>query len=387
MVRKLLSPVRQLPDGRWGFDDRFTTGKRIQVRRLTKSAAVQAHLELSVLVANGRRDIARVDASDMAAFRKWQAATRSSVIFQKAIADLKAEKRTEHEIGRKWFEKLSDYLARIESDFASQLLSDVSTNDLESWLRSQNLEPRSRNNLRSVLVQLYRAARARGQLPDQTTAAEKIKKLRIKKSESITHWTPDQMIQILNAAAPDELPWFLLGGFAGVRTEELMPEYDDKDPLRWEDFDWEEKLIHLRQNTSKVNEARDVPILPNLADWLQPYRALTGSIMPHSFKYRPSVIWARVSVAAGIKAKSANRLRHSFGIYRLGAIKDIEQVAHEMGTSIYKAKSNYVRPKNPSAIKAWWSIYPKRSHKIMPFPKSQNSHTISRSKRAIPSPK
>lgn len=383
MVRKLLSPVRELNDGRWGFNERFTTGKRIQVRRLTKSAAQQAHLELSVLIANGRRDIARVDAGDMAAFRKWQAVTRSSVTFKKAVNDLITEKASEHEIGRKWLEKLRDYLARIQAEFEDQLLSNVSANDLEAWLRSQNLEPRTRNNLRAALVQLYRAARIRGQLPDQTTAAEKIKKLRIKKSETVTHWSPEQMMAILNAASADDLPWFLLGGFAGIRTEELMPEYDDKAPLCWEDFDWHEQLIHLRQSTSKVNEARDIPILPNLAEWLQPYRALTGPIMPRSFKYRPSVIWARVSAAAGIHTKSANRLRHSFGIYRLGAIKDIEQVAHEMGTSIYKAKSNYVRPKNPSAIKAWWNIYPEQLRGITPFPKSHKSHTFPPSKRDI----
>src|SRR3954465_1593680 len=123
MVRKLLSPVRELTDGRWGFDERFTTGKRIQVRRLTKSAAQQAHLDLSILIANGRRDIARVDAGDMAAFRKWQTATRSSVTFKKAISDLIAEKASEHEIGRKWLEKLRDYLARIQAEFEDQLLS------------------------------------------------------------------------------------------------------------------------------------------------------------------------------------------------------------------------------------------------------------------------
>ena len=221
--------------------------------------------------------------------------------------------------------------------------------------------------MRAVLVQLWRWARKHGHLPDQITEAEHVEKLKIKKAETITTWRPDQFIAILNAADFDERPWYLIGGFAGTRTEELMPEYADKEPLSWEDFDWTENLIHMRATTSKVNEARDIPILPNLHQWLQPYRTMHGPVMPQHYHYRPSEIWKRIKARTAFNCQSGNRNRHSFGTYRLGDIKDIEQLAYEMGTSIYKIKSSYSRPKNPSMIRAWWSIIPKQPKNVEQF--------------------
>jgi integrase len=369
----LLTNVREYGD-RWGFDDYFSSGRRIQVRRHTKKEADAAHLELSILIANGRRDLAATNHIDFSEFRKWQLSTRSSVKVSKAIDDLLSEKKSKGNIGRKWLEKLSDYLDRIKDEFGDEQMISVKANRLERFLSELELSPRSRNNMRAVLVQLWRSARRHGHLPDQTTEAERIEKLKIKKAESITVWTPDEMIAILNAAEFEERPWFLIGGFAGVRTEELMPEYSDKSPLDWSDFDWHENLIHMRAATSKVNEARDIPILPNLREWLQPYQMIRGPVMPQTFSYRPSQIWKRIKNRTDMTQKSGNRNRHSFGTYRLGDIKDIEQVSYEMGTSIYKIKSSYSRPKNPSVIKAWWSILPTQASNIRQFPKSQVGH-------------
>jgi integrase len=287
------------------------------------------------------------------------------VTVSRAIDDLITEKKSKRDIGRKWLEKLADYLDRIKDEFGDQQIISIKANRLDRFLSNMNLSPRSRNNMRAILVQLWRSARKQGYLPDQMTEAERIEKVKIKKTESITIWTPDEMLAILNTATFQERSWFLLGGFAGVRTEELMPEYPDKQPLAWEDFDWTENLIHMRAATSKVNEARDIPILSNLTEWLQRYQTIRGPVIPQSFSYRPSQIWRRIKERTGFNCKSGNRNRHSFGTYRLGDIKDIEQVAYEMGTSIYKIKSSYSRPKNPSVIKAWWSIFPNKWRNVI----------------------
>jgi integrase len=360
MLRQnLVTPVRTMTDGRFGFDEYFTTGKRRQVRRLTESAASEAFTDLKVLIANGRKDLVDIDAGDWAEFRKWRERTAQSPSVSEAVKQFLGSKRNTRQ---KWLRVIRDYLTLFEREFGEIRLADLTKPQITKFLDNQMVAPRTWNNMRGPIVQLFRWAREERLLPDQTTEAERILPLKIRKTRTITHWEPEELQTILQAASDEDRVWYLLGSFAGIRTEELMPEYKDKDPVRWEDFDWTERVIHLRMETSKVNEARNVPISRQLADWLQPYRAKHGPCIP--IGRRPRVITRHIEKLTKIKHRS-NANRHSYGIYRRMEVKNIERVAEEMGTSIYNVKGRYSRPKNPSELKKWKSILPVSDRKVI----------------------
>jgi integrase len=366
----LITPVRSY-GARWGFDDYFTTGKRVQVRRATKTEAIQAHSDLSVLMANGRKDLATIKQTELAEFREWTKARESTVLVKTAVTQLLEEKRHDREAREKWLSILEHYLDRLTDELGDERIIDVTTADYNSLLRSLRLSPRTWNNNRSAFIELERWAIKRRYLPPSHNQAGEIKRMKINPAETISYWIPNEFATILAGANENDRLWYLLGGFAGIRTEELMPRYQDKRPLEWEDFNWHEHTIHLRQRTSKTGEARNVPISDQLAQWLQPYRQRTGPCL----QIRYSVIVDRITRITKIKNKR-NANRHSYGIYRRAELRNLAQVADEMGTGIDRVRINYSRPINPSELAAWKSILPIADESIVRFQVTEKSQVL-----------
>jgi integrase len=361
----LITPVRAY-GARWGFDDYFTTGKRVQVRRATKTEAIQAHSDLSVLMANGRKDLTELKQDELAEFRAWKLKATSTVTVKEASGQLLASKLSEREVGTKWLIKLEEYLNVFAEEFGAVQVTQLTAPEISRWLARLPSSPRTRNNLRAAIVQLFRWCKANRYLPDDAiTEAERVKKLKIRKPETILTWTPEEMQQRLYVCTMDELPAQVIGAFAGVRPEELRPQYPDKSPLAWDDFDWDEKIIHLRSDTSKVNEARHIPILPVLDAWLQPFKNRYGPCCKQgrTCNSNGAMVIAKLS---GIPHKR-NANRHSFITYWMAIHKDIGRCSEECGTSIYKIKANYKRPANLRIANAYFNLYPRDQSKLIEF--------------------
>ena len=221
---------------------------------------------------------------------------------------------------------------------------------------------------------------------------------------TISYFTVAEMRLILEHVRPDWLPFVAIACFAGIRTEEITLAKDaakHKDPLRWSDFDWQEREIHVRKETAKIGIARIVPILDNLYDWLRPWRdsAARGPVTPSSRPDREfgkgarleRVIHRALSTAprlrdaqpvpfglAGLAAPEVdlltsfawrhNALRHSYGSYRASVIKNMPQLADEMGNSVAMIQQHYRNPRPKSQAQAWFAIRPSTSEKIVAFP-------------------
>ena len=161
----------------------------------------------------------------------------------------------------------------------------------------------------------------------------------------------------LMAKAKGKIGLYLaLAGFSGIRSAELMR-------LDWKDFNFAREHITVGAEQSKTATRRLVPILPNLAEYLQPYHRATG----HLFKFKDdkrAIAWARKN---GINPWPINCLRHSFASYRLAASADAARVALELGNSPAKLFSNYRELADEHDAAAWFAINPKRSKKIVQF--------------------
>jgi len=163
------------------------------------------------------------------------------------------------------------------------------------------------------------------------------------------------------------LPYFAIGIFAGVRPKEIIRG-------EWEDLDWDENIIRVRQRKGIVKYTRSVELPPICVEWLDhcKSRDKVGSIAPRNSKK----LFSLVRACAGFKiAKSQissmhlfgkeklvencdakdrpswvnDQMRHTAITYRLKIIKHIGEVAEWSGNSPRIIKSNYQSVKGITA--------------------------------------
>ena len=152
--------------------------------------------------------------------------------------------------------------------FGDRHIATVTQTDITDWLRTNFVNPVTRNNTRKVVVNLFNFAvniRYAAENP-----ASKIKKVNEGGGE-VRILTPTQVENLLKVSEPAILPYFAIAAFAGIRPEELLK-------MKWEDVLWKQGIIRVREDVSKVKRKRNVPIETNLVGWLSPYKKSIGSI-------------------------------------------------------------------------------------------------------------
>jgi hypothetical protein len=187
-------------------------------------------------------------------------------------------------------------------------------------------------------------------------------------------FTPAEMRAWIANIRPKFLPWLLVCGFSTIRSEEVAPDpSSNKDPLRWEDFLWAKRLIRVRQESSKVDEQRFVPIPDNLFEWLRPWHDATGRVCDaeQPSKYETGRL-GKISGAEidgrWVKLKwKQNALRRTSISARLAIVKKRGQVAEEAGTSEQKIKEHYLHVMEEEQAQAWYAISPDRAQNILPL--------------------
>src|SRR5262249_49688160 len=155
-------------------------------------------------------------------------------------------------------------------------IGSVTARLIEEWLALQKLGPRGRNNIRTSIVTLFHFARdSRGYLPkDQRTEADYVPRAK-DRGGKIGVLSPKQLAALMKNAPTDARLYFALGAFTGMRSSEILK-------LEWSDINFERGHITVSAEKAKTATRRLVPIQPNLAQWLTPYRGRTG----HLFKTR-----------------------------------------------------------------------------------------------------
>jgi integrase len=139
-----------------------------------------------------------------------------------------------------------------------------------------------------------------------------------------------------------------IGAFAGLRAAEI-------ERLDWSEVDLEEALIEVTAKKAKTAQRRVVTILPNLMRWLEPYRQLSGSVVPANLRWL--LLDAREQ--AGLKEWPSNALRHSYASYHLAKFRDAAALALQMGHTgtnlIFKHYREVVKPRDAAL---YWNIAP-----------------------------
>ncbi len=273
----------------------------------------------------------------------------ASLIGRKNVADVVAEFiEAKEQDGRsdRYLRVVQNELKRFSTTFGMPI-TEVTAPKIEHWLRSLGVAPRSRKNLRGIIVTLFNFARARGYLPrEQQTEANYVARISAKAGD-VGVFTPVEVRSLLENASDEVLPFIAIGAFAGVRTAEILR-------LEWEDIRWDQNFIILNRNKTKTATRRIVPLLPNLAAWLAPYRGRTGKVCIYVRTQRCA---KRLGAQLKIKWRK-NVLRHSFISYRVAACQNVHQVALECGNSPRVIDSNYRELVPPKQAEEYFAIMP-----------------------------
>lgn len=235
-------------------------------------------------------------------------------------------------------------LSHFAADFGERMVASVAGHEISDWLRDRGRSLRDRENHRAALNALFNFGVLHRFTP-KNPVAEVPKKRRIPAPEVLV-LTAAQMRAMLAAAEPAHLPFYLFGGFAGLRSSEI------------ERLDWGE--VDLVKRTVFVNRAgktgkRYVSIPDNLAAWLAPLARQSGRVMTGM---ETKAARAAGRAAAGLAAWPDNALRHSYGTFHLAHHRNGALTAHEMGNSIKVVRTHYDSVARPAEGAEWWAITP-----------------------------
>ena len=155
---------------------------------------------------------------------------------------------------------------------------------------------------------------------------------------------------------PDLLPLIVLVCFGGLRPSEVVR------------LDWSEVGVdHIRipGKKSKTGYSRQIPLPENLKAWLALWRMNAGPICPG---IGLSHINAAIRHFSGVRL-AHDALRHSFGTYRQKLVKNVAQVAEEMGNSAQICHRHYLNSFcTEEEAKAWFSIMPTGPANVIAMP-------------------
>ena len=252
---------------------------------------------------------------------------------------------------------LRGYLGKFCQTFGERLVATITAEELDNWLRSLPLSPKSRMNFRQHIGVLFSYAKQRQMITENPIEFTTKPKL-IDKAPEI--FSIDELQTLLEAAQkqePDVLPMLAIGAFAGLRDSEIKR-------LNWAEV----RLVrgHIEVTAAKAKSARRrlVPIQPNLMEWLRPYSGMTGPVVPARYKGK----LGRVRKAAGLTHWPKNGLRHSFASYRYASTQDATMTAHDLGHSGTQLLFQHYRELvTPEEANGYWKIGPGEAANVVSF--------------------
>ena len=301
-------------------------------------------------------------------------ALRIEDAIDKHIADLEERQRsvTVNELAKQFLENrrakgrsaiylrdLQTRLARFQTSAGERIVADLTAQDVEAWIHSLNVGPQTQNNFRAVLSAMWTFAVRREYA--SSNIVQFIDKASVVR-DHVPVFSVDELQRLLNAAPTDYLPVLAIGGFAGLRPEEV-------NKLRWEDIDLKERIIRVNASSAKTRKKRFTEISDNLMAWLRPYLGRAGRVAPPNLqKLRRATM-----KAAGIRHWPQDVLRHSFASAHYAFHRNPAQTALLLGHRDQDMLLTHYRDlMKPSEAAKYWQIGPEISNKtnIIPLPKA-----------------
>jgi hypothetical protein len=162
------------------------------------------------------------------------------------------------------------------------------------------------------------------------------------------------------------LPYFVLGGLAGMRRAELLRDRNVQQILEWTDIFWDKNLISVRDEVAKQTRAADrrrlIPLEPAAREWLNLVRQNAGPVV-NLWQSTHTKLTRELFKALEIDLPE-NGLRNSYASYAQ-TFRGAGDVAKACGDLESTIKRFYTQLLEPGTGKAWFDIRPSTSPKII----------------------
>jgi integrase len=258
---------------------------------------------------------------------------------------------------RRYILDLKSKLKKASGVFKGQIRG-IRADDIDEWLSGmKKASGRTKNNYRMALLTLFSYARDKKHLPRGERTEAEFATRYDDKGGDIGIYTPEEFRTLLENIEERFVPFIALGGFAGLRTIEILR-------LEWKDVWFDKGVIEVGKDKAKTATRRLAPIVPALEAWLKP-RSKTGPILTG---IRDEFHFTKLFKDATSKLVDAqgeplltlvhNGLRHSFCSYRLAITKSAAQVSLEAGNSPKMLFENYRELVTEKAAQEYFGIVP-----------------------------
>lgn len=282
-------------------------------------------------------------------------------------------------VSQKRLKAETSYFAAFTKVLGDKLLFNVRGPEVEEFLRGKKWGPKTTNDFLTTLHGLYKYGQARRWVLPQHDPSKDVKR-RKEPRHSVGIFEPWEVRKIFNwlvGACPDLIPFFALWFFAGIRKEEVGK-------MNWAQVNrglitgW----IELEAWQTKPNEARSVPITPNLKAWLIAFRKETELVTPGYWLEGTKSAENRLSELTRLIKRNTglvwpyNGPRHSYATYEFKRTKDAGEVVAWMGTSLEKFQRHYwakSKVVTEAVAQEYFNIAPDGLEKIVPLPTSGDS--------------
>ena len=243
-------------------------------------------------------------------------------------------------------------LSRLKEAFNCKV-SDLTPEHIEGFMTQfEAAKPKTRNHFKALIKQLLCFAVELDVLPaiKPFNLVLKREKAKASRAEIIT---PEQFEQYLENAPIELIPALALGGFAGLRPEEIKK-------LTWEDYFKSEEELLLSADITKTSLVRFVPKKPALKYWLNKVPNRTGMMQTISATHKNKLVENLKKLFGGPMGKASqgrDLFRHCYVSYRFGECKRTSVVADETGHSESVLKSSYLKLVSEEEATKWFSLH------------------------------
>ncbi len=164
------------------------------------------------------------------------------------------------------------------------------------------------------------------------------------------------------------LPFYVLGGMAGLRRREIISS-DPRDPvIEWTDIWWGKNLIEIRDEVAKqvglTDHRRHPPLEPAAKEWLQMVAKSSGRVVEIS---QSTLQRLNDELLDALKLEvPENGLRNSYASYGL-SFRTLGDVSKAMGDNEATTSRYYIKKLEPDTGQAWFAIRPGMNMKSVPM--------------------
>ena len=283
---------------------------------------------------------------------KHHSGFQNSVLVSKAVEELLKTRRGDGS-SPVHTDDLECRLGVFSKAFACPIC-EVRDSDIHDFLVNLKFEPRTKNNYRTSISNLFSFARLKKYVPEGYDPLQFVPEFKEPEKPVDILVVPD-LQRLLEKVRPGFLAYLVIAAFAGLRQSEIQR-------LRWHNIS--KDYIRVPPGQYRVKSTRLVPIQPNLKAWLAFCPKEEPMVVP--FK-NPTNQLVDLFEKAGVELKH-NCLRHSFGTYRVAATQNIHQTALEMGNSPAMIRKHYMEVVPKEEGEAWFAIMPTVPEEVVEFP-------------------